>query len=58
MQDGEKRGSNVKKAILDRPPASPSNPSVKLTALLVPTNINNIKNPYKNPKLIWIFKVL
>ena len=35
----------LKNAIADKPPARPSNPSVKLTALVVATNINRIKIP-------------
>ena len=36
---------NAAKAIIESPPASPSNPSVRFTALLLATNINKIKMP-------------
>ena len=36
---------NDKNDIADNPPASPSNPSVKLTALEDPTSKNNINTP-------------
>ena len=35
----------AKKAIADNPPAKPSNPSVKLTALEDPTNKNKMNTP-------------
>ena len=40
----------AKNDIADNPPAKPSNPSVKLTALEDPTNKNNIITPYSHPK--------
>ncbi len=36
---------NVEKHIAERPVASPSNPSVKLTALLLAVRINKINMP-------------
>ena len=47
----------VKNAIADNPAASPSKPSVKLTALEPPNNMNNIKKPYNQPISIFIFNV-
>ena len=35
--------------MIDSPPANPSNPSVKLTALLEATKTNKINNPYNQP---------
>ena len=42
--------NNAIKAIADKPPANPSNPSVILTALEEPTNKNKINIPYNQPK--------
>ena len=44
-------------AIADNPPAKPSKPSVKFTALLAPTRINKIASPYNQPNSISIPKV-
>ena len=44
-------------AIAARPPARPSSPSVKLTALLLPTSINKINRPYNHFISILIPKV-
>ena len=41
--------ANAIKAIAESPPARPSKPSVKLTALLDPTRTKRMNNPYTNP---------
>src|SRR5574344_2025452 len=46
--------ANATNDIADRPPAKPSNPSVKLTALLNPTSNNKINIPYPHFKSIYI----
>ena len=48
---------SVKNAIKDKPPASPSKPSVILTALLLLVSTKRINIPYNHPILIFIFKV-
>ena len=47
----------VKKNMELIPPANPSSPSVKLTALLPPTNTNRINNPYNHFISISIWRV-
>ena len=49
--------ANVKNDISDNPPANPSKPSVKLTALEDAVKINKIISPYIQPIFCLIFKV-
>src|SRR3989338_607913 len=46
----KQKSPNVKKAVTEVPAASPSNQSVRLTALLEPTKTNIPKSKYPQPK--------